>query len=263
MSHSLTPASASHPASPTQHVSASSPPVGQQASAGGSACTSPNSVGAPAATTVDDSLANGSSADAVAVQQQQQQLQQDMQPGTQQQHEQEQQPTRQWDRAASVQAPSALVSTGSARQPSQSGRSVKFADPVPPSEDGSNQRLSGSEGDGAPGSSRKQLGSKRSMPRRSVSSSSLRSSAPANEVSEAVLAKQAEILRSNKTGKLRMRRGGLDSSFAALQDALTQDGQPMEHVATRVRPGTACQLCCDEQLVVSAVEMLCLGRPHR
>jgi hypothetical protein len=189
----------------------------------------------------DSGLANGSSADAGAAQQQQ--LQQDMQLQAEQQQQQEQQPTRQWDRAASVQAPSALASTGSTRQPSQSGRSVKFADPVPPSEDGSNTRLSGSEGDGAPGTSRKPSSSKRSMPRRSVSSSSLRSTAPANEVSEAVLAKQAEILRSNKAGKLRMRRGGLDTSFAALQDALTQDGQPMEHVATRVRrPGDVCLL---------------------
>jgi hypothetical protein len=72
------------------------------------------------------------------------------------------------------------------------------------------------------------------MPRRSVSSSALRSSAPSNEFSEAVLAKQADILRSNKAGKLRLRRGGLDTSFAALQDALAQDAQPMEHVATRV-----------------------------
>jgi hypothetical protein len=143
-----------------------------------------------------------------------------------------QQPARQWDRAANVQAPSALASVGSSRQPSQSGRSVKFAATVPDSEDGSNcgdsnQRLTGSDG-GAAGSS------KRSMPRRSVSSSALRSSAPSNEFSEAVLAKQADILRSNKAGKLRLRRGGLDTSFAALQDALAQDAQPMEHVATRV-----------------------------
>lgn len=149
-----------------------------------------------------------------------------------------QQPAKQWDRASSVQAPSALATAPGARGPSTTGRSVKFADPVPDSEDGShrgddsNQRLSGSEG-GAEGSSGRRP-SKRSMPRRSVSSSALRSSTGSNEVSEAVLAKQAEILRSNKTGKLRMRRGGLDGSFAALQDALTQDGEPVEHVATRV-----------------------------
>lgn len=148
-----------------------------------------------------------------------------------------QQPARQWDRSANPQPPSALASTSSSRQPSQTGRSVKFAATVPDSEDGStrgddsNQRLSGSEGGAAAGSSRP---SKRSMPRRSISSSALRSSGPPNEVSEAVLAKQAEILRSNKAGKLRMRRGGLDSSFAALQDALTQNAEPLEHVATRV-----------------------------
>jgi hypothetical protein len=146
-----------------------------------------------------------------------------------------QQPARQWDRAANVQAPSALAGAGSSRQPSQSGRSVKFAATVPDSEDGSNcgdsnQRLTGSDG-GAAGSSKP---SKRSMPRRSVSSSALRSSAPINEVSQAVLAKQADILRSNKAGKLRLRRGGLDTSFAALQDALAQDAEAMEHVATRV-----------------------------
>jgi hypothetical protein len=99
--------------------------------------------------------------------------------------------------------------------------------------DDSNQRLSNSEG-GSEGASARKTPSKRSMPRRSISTSSLRSGPSGNEVSEAVLAKQAEILRSNKAGKLRMRRGGLDSSFAALQGALTQDAEPVEHVATRV-----------------------------
>jgi hypothetical protein len=85
------------------------------------------------------------------------------------------------------------------------------------------------------------------MPRRSVSSSALRPTT--NEVSEAVLAKQAEILRSNKTGKLRMRRGGLDSSFAALQGALTQDAEPMEQVATRVSAPLLSSSCtCDRVL---------------
>lgn len=150
-----------------------------------------------------------------------------------------QQPLKQWDRSAGAQVPSALASSGTARPPSQSARSVKFADPVPESEDGStfggdsNQRLSRSVGGAGPSSSTP--GGRRGLPRRSSSSSALRSGPPSNEVSEAVLAKQAEILRSNKAGKLRMRRGGLDSSFAAMQDALTQDGEPIDHVATRVR----------------------------
>jgi hypothetical protein len=151
----------------------------------------------------------------------------------------EQQPVKQWGRTSSVPAPSALATAGSSRLPSSTGRSVKFAATVPESEDGSmrgddsNQRLSNSEG-GSEGASARKTPSKRSMPRRSISTSSLRSGPSGNEVSEAVLAKQAEILRSNKAGKLRMRRGGLDSSFAALQGALTQDAEPVEHVATRV-----------------------------
>lgn len=150
-----------------------------------------------------------------------------------------QQSLKQWDRSAGAQVPSALASSGTARPPSQSARSVKFADPVPESDDGStfgddsNQRLSRSVGGAGPSSSTP--GGRRGLPRRSISSSALRSGPPSNEVSEAVLAKQAEILRSNKAGKLRMRRGGLDSSFAAMQDALTQNGEPIDHVATRVR----------------------------
>lgn len=53
-------------------------------------------------------------------------------------------------------------------------------------------------------------------------------------MSEAVLAKQADILRANKMGKLRQRRGGLDSSFAAMQEALATGEKSLAHVNTRV-----------------------------
>jgi hypothetical protein len=49
-----------------------------------------------------------------------------------------------------------------------------------------------------------------------------------------VLAKQADILRANKMGKLRQRRGGLDSSFAAMQEALATTEKALAHVNTRV-----------------------------
>jgi protoporphyrinogen oxidase len=58
-------------------------------------------------------------------------------------------------------------------------------------------------------------------------------------MSEAVLAKQADILRANKMGKLRQRRGGLDSSFAAMQDALATTEKSLAHVNTRVSKSTA------------------------
>jgi hypothetical protein len=67
-----------------------------------------------------------------------------------------------------------------------------------------------------------------------MSSSGVRSGG-SNEVSAAVLAHQVEILRSNKAGKLRLRRAGLDTHFTALQDSLTQDQPPVDVVATRVR----------------------------
>eukprot|EP00775_Hariotina_reticulata_P013668 gene13668-13790_t len=52
-------------------------------------------------------------------------------------------------------------------------------------------------------------------------------------MSEAVIAKQADILRANKTGKLRQRRGGLDTSFAAMQGGLAVNEKPLAHVNTR------------------------------
>lgn len=192
---------------------------------------------------------------ALAGQQQQQHKQLLMQPA---QSQPQLQPLYSWDRGASVQGPSALAgaANSAAKAATQPGRSVKFADPFPDSDDGSscggdsNQQLQGSGGaaaaaaagaatrsnsaggsGGAKGSS-----GRRSLPRRSVSSSSgLRSNA--NEVSEAVLAHQADILRSNKAGKLRLRRGGVDTSFAALQDSLTQNEPPVDMLATRVRAG--------------------------
>jgi hypothetical protein len=54
-----------------------------------------------------------------------------------------------------------------------------------------------------------------------------------------VLAKQADILRANKMGKLRQRRSGLDSSFAAMQDALATTEKSLAHVNTRVSEGAA------------------------
>eukprot|EP00878_Enallax_costatus_P037214 GHUV01042020.1.p1 GENE.GHUV01042020.1~~GHUV01042020.1.p1 ORF type:complete len:620 (+),score=147.71 GHUV01042020.1:226-2085(+) len=53
------------------------------------------------------------------------------------------------------------------------------------------------------------------------------------QLPEAVLARQVELLRSNRMGKLKQRRGGLDSSFQALQDALEQSEKPLGHVNTR------------------------------
>jgi hypothetical protein len=83
------------------------------------------------------------------------------------------------------------------------------------------------------------------IPGRSRSSLNPRPHSEGGEISEAVLAKQADILRANKMGKLRQRRGGLDSSFAAMQEALATTEKPLAHVNTRVS-------CCMCQLAARA-----------
>jgi hypothetical protein len=198
---------------------------------------------------------------AVNPQQQAELEQQQQQPGVQLPPKQKQgQALHQWDRAASAQAPSALSSAGSAKAPAQSARSVKFADPPPDSDDSSQQLVAPDSSVGISISK-----ARRVLPRRSASSSKLRSGT--NEVSEAVLAHQAEILRSNKAGKLRMRRGGLDSSFAALQDSLTQDEAPVDAVATRVSEedaGGGGASCCQAQRALMASSTAsCCFMAHR
>ncbi|WIA29165.1 hypothetical protein OEZ86_011676 [Tetradesmus obliquus] len=71
------------------------------------------------------------------------------------------------------------------------------------------------------------------IPGRSQSSLNPRARSDGGQMSEAVLAKQADILRANKMGKLRQRRGGLDSSFAAMQEALATGEKSLAHVNTR------------------------------
>lgn len=119
-------------------------------------------------------------------------------------------------------------------------RTVKFANLSPDSSDAlpplMERPRSVSSGEG---SNR----TRNSLPRRSRSL--LPPGSTSNgQLSEAVLAKQVEILRSNKMGKLRQRRGGLDSSFQALQDALEQNERPMSHVNTRVSKVLSASIAC-------------------
>jgi hypothetical protein len=147
----------------------------------------------------------------------------------------------------------------------QSGaRSVKFAEP-PPDDDGDAPPRARTSEPGGAGTPRRG-----GPPRRSQSQgllqarSSSNSGTPGEELSEAVLAKQVEILRSNKLGKLRQRRGGLDSNFAAMQGALSVNEQPLPHVNTRVgtRPRSCippAQLPCH---VCSPVQCICIAPPR-
>jgi hypothetical protein len=48
-----------------------------------------------------------------------------------------------------------------------------------------------------------------------------------------VLNKHVEILRTNRSSKLRERRGGLDSTFSSMQNSLVTDGVTLEAVNTR------------------------------
>jgi hypothetical protein len=97
-------------------------------------------------------------------------------------------------------------------------RSVKFAD------------------DSSTGGAESAMPPRRNLPRRSQSHyNTAFGQSSKSEMSEAVIAKQADILRANKTGKLRQRRGGLDTSFASMQGGLAVNEKPLAHVNTRVR----------------------------
>ncbi|KAF6266617.1 phosphatase 2C-like domain-containing protein [Scenedesmus sp. NREL 46B-D3] len=120
-------------------------------------------------------------------------------------------------------------------------RSVKFAEHTQSSADTPvdaeacppRVSLGGSSTNGGGGCSDQVPRLRGRVPGRSQSSLNFRAPPDGAELSGAVLAKQADILRANKMGKLRQRRGGLDSSFAAMQDALATTEKPLAHVSTR------------------------------